>query len=125
MDNVEEIVTTSGRTGILFNFGIGSPVLRSQHQDWLDKSAAPWLKDVKTRRVALYGHASRSGSDAFNLELARARMRQVRARLVAQGVDPSQFEPDMAMGERAWEAAGVPDGTENAKHRAVHVLLRP
>jgi outer membrane protein OmpA-like peptidoglycan-associated protein len=122
--DVKEVLSGKFRVGLLVNFRVSSSALLPRHQDWLDNVAAPHLlARGGARRVKLYGHASRSGSDEVNQTVAEARVLAVRQRLIAKGVSASQFDTDHPMGERGWEARGVPDNTENPEHRAVHVFM--
>jgi outer membrane protein OmpA-like peptidoglycan-associated protein len=115
---------SAGIMGELFNFAINSSALRPEHKEWLDKFAIPLLKNGTMRRVSLFGHGSRSGSDDVNKRLSQQRAFAVWDYLVRNGVSTSQIDQTLGLGEAEAARAGDADGSEDARFRAVHVLLQ-
>lgn len=121
--NVEEETDLGGISGLLFNFAIGSRILRFEHKLWLDRVAIPFLKANAGRTVTLAGLASRSGNADFNQRLSEDRERAVKDYLTKHGIGRNRFEDEFGMGEKLAEDMGEADGTEDAMFRAVKVFL--
>jgi outer membrane protein OmpA-like peptidoglycan-associated protein len=122
-DNVLEETSLGGITGTLYNFAIGSYLLRHEHRLWLDRVAIPFLKQNPGRTILLVGLASRSGNAAYNQSLSEQREKAVKDYLLKHGVSKTRFEDEFGMGESLAETMGEADGTEDALFRSVKVFL--
>lgn len=106
----------------MWNFAVGSQELVRQHREYVaqlvERAQDPndgmvWLQ--------LLGVASRSGKRQRNMELSRRRVITVAGHLLALGLEPERILGMDQLGEDGWAAAGVADGTEDYRHRAVYV----
>ncbi|MBV1877845.1 MAG: peptidoglycan-associated lipoprotein Pal [Pseudomonadales bacterium] len=103
-ENKEE--TLSG----VFYFDFDQAIVKRLGHEELDKHATT-LKENRSYRVRLEGHADQRGTREYNLALGERRGNAVRAYLVAQGVSRRQVEvvslgeekpADLGTGESAW-----------------------
>lgn len=83
--------------------------------------AADLAKGKETIRVAATGHADRSGSERYNMELSKRRAFAVRDELVRRGVASDKIEV-------AWKGEKnprlpTPDGQREAKNRRVEIFF--
>jgi hypothetical protein len=104
----------------LFNFDIDDATLKPKHQQWLDDNVVPFLGTAT--RIALFGTASRSGSDQYNQALSERRVKTVKDYLLRKGARPGTIV-ESAAGEQPAARAGERDGTEDPRFRAVEVAL--
>jgi hypothetical protein len=128
--NDGDIVDTS-EPGIvsarLIAFDIDAALLPSRHLRWLDNNVVPVLNDGGSATIT--GLASRSGSDAHNLDLSKRRASAVVEHLRKKAPGQVLFNMNSgylvksvdALGERLAESAGQKDGTEDPFYRAVMV----
>jgi hypothetical protein len=108
----------------LFNYDIGDHVMKNEHRDFLLANVVPILKRSKNTAVQLWGTASRSGSDQFNLKLSEKRANFIRDFLVQQGALREQIK-FRGLGESPAKSAGIADGNESPEDRAVLVDVEP
>jgi peptidoglycan-associated lipoprotein len=80
---------TTGPSDIFFDFE--SALLRSDAQRILD-SAVDWLRESRTRRLVLQGHADERGTNEYNLALAEQRALAAKRYVVASGIDGQRIE---------------------------------
>lgn len=111
--------------GHLFDFRIGSAILRDDHREWLESVAAPFLNGSPEATFLLHGFASRSGAANVNQRISEQRVDSVLTFLTSQpqGVAAEKNVANEAVGESAGERAGQRDGTEDSLLRAVTVEL--
>lgn len=104
-------------TAKLYNFDVGKFDIKTEHSNWLIGAVAPKLKAGGS--LTIIGLASRTGTDAFNMNLSANRSRAV-IDLLRKNV-PNNFNVavEVAVGERAALFAGVPDGVEQENWRGV------
>ena len=109
--------------GHLFDFQIGSAVLRDDHEEWLSSVAAPFLNGNPESTFVTFGLASRSGTAKRNEILSEQRINSVLTFLTTLGVASDKNVSNQVVGERAGQRAGQRDGTEDKLLRAVSVQL--
>jgi OmpA-OmpF porin, OOP family len=95
----------------------------------LDSSAVPIVEQAaatarsgQATRIAVNGHADRSGSDSYNQRLSERRAETVRQALVARGVPAG----DIAIVGRGEREPSVPtaDGIREPRNRRVEIVLQ-
>jgi hypothetical protein len=106
---------------VLYNFDIDGDTLKPQHRAWLNEHVVPQLgnPDVK---IGLRGEASRTGSDAHNLDLSQRRVAQVVNFFRANGPVLADVST-IAVGEADAQGRGEDDNTEDELVRAVIVKV--
>lgn len=120
-DNLDKTPRTA-LTGLLFNFDVEGDAVKPEHQEWLRANVLPLLA-CDQAVGSLKGMASRSGSAAYNLQLSEKRVRNVKQVLAAQGASPAKLNA-LWVGEEAAALAGVADGTEEERDRAVAISVQ-
>lgn len=99
--------------------------LDSAEVDTRARRIADWivtaLPSAGERRIAVSGHADRSGADAHNARLAKRRAEAVAALLIAAGVPPDRIET-RAYGEKQ-PAVPTADGIVHPMNRRVVISL--
>lgn len=83
--------------------------------------AAGAAKQGNAARVALTGHADRSGSDKYNLALSLKRANAVKDQLVKQGIPADQISV-IGKGESE-PLVATPDGVREPQNRRVEIVL--
>ena len=86
------------------------------------REAAKQAKAAKVVRALLNGHADRSGSDAYNMRLSKARTKTVLDALIAQGM-PADIMLGKSYGE-SLPAVNTPDGQPEAANRRVEIIFQ-
>ncbi|MGH2362903.1 MAG: hypothetical protein ACRDGM_20435 [bacterium] len=108
---------------LLYDFDIGSPILKPRHRDWLNTNVPSSL--TADSSVLIVGLASRTGSDAFNLSLSKLRALSVEN--LIQGLAAAKARPlvdlSVALGEEAARIAGLKDGVEDERWRGVFLNI--
>jgi hypothetical protein len=106
-------------SALLYDFDIGSPVVKTQHRDWLNTNAPRYF--ARDMKAIVVGLASRTGSDVLNMKLSRHRAMNVET--IFRALAPASARPVMdlrvALGEEAAAIAGIKDGVEDERWRAV------
>lgn len=120
---VSEIESSDSRlVASLYNFNIGSPILKPAHIQYLTARVLPRLSKGHTISVA--GFASPTGQEYSNVSLSKARAASVVNYL--QGLAP--LNPlsayTMADGEKAARFAGIRRGVEDGLYRAVLISVQ-
>lgn len=105
----------------LANFAIGRADLVPDHHSFLARCVAPLLRGNPLAGARLIGLASRSGSDAFNLQLGLQRAKSAAAELSKHA--PANQISIGSQGERFAQRLGVADGREGAQWRSVLVTV--
>jgi outer membrane protein OmpA-like peptidoglycan-associated protein len=105
----------------LASFGIGRAELLPGHKAFLRCEVAPVLRSNPLAGARLIGLASRSGSDAFNLQLGLQRALNAQAELVKHA--PAHQTSVGSQGERFAQRIGVADGREGPQWRSVLVTV--
>jgi len=104
-----------------FYFDFDQAIVKRMGHGELDRHAS-FLKEFRSYRVRLEGHADERGTREYNLALGERRSNAIRAYLVAQGVSRTQLEvvsfgeekpAEMGSGESSW-----------AKNRRVEFIYR-
>jgi outer membrane protein OmpA-like peptidoglycan-associated protein len=93
----DEMSYDDGGSWSMVSFDLGSAELDKQDRKILDETAA-WLKTHRGEDITLEGHTDKTGSYAFNRELAWDRADAVANYLISKGVWPSQLTTE-AYGE--------------------------
>jgi hypothetical protein len=106
---------------ILFNFDIDGDALKPQHRAWLSEHVVPQLGDPQLK-ITLRGEASRTGSDAYNLDLSRRRVAQVVSFFQANGPVLADVSTNW-VGEADAQGRGEADNTEDELVRAVIIKV--
>ena len=101
-------------------FDWGKPELTRDGEATLDEVAAAYQR-LKPSRVALAGHADRSGPASVNLVASRRRAEQARAYLVAHGV-PAAAMTIAAFGESR-PIVPTADGVREMQNRRVEIAF--
>lgn len=83
--------------------------------------AADAAKKGSVSRVALTGHADRSGSDKYNMALSLKRANAVKDQLVKQGIPADQISV-VGKGESE-PLVATPDGVREPQNRRVEIVL--
>lgn len=120
-DNVEQRSGGRELKGWLYNFAVGSHILRPEHKWWLLRVAVPMLKADRSLIITLYGMASTTGSASSNKTLSQDRLLAVKRFLQNHDIDRGRFNTS-ALGE---DVADDPDNTEDSYFRAVAVIMGP
>jgi hypothetical protein len=120
-DNLDKTPRAS-LTGLLFNFDVDGDAVKPEHERWLVANVIPLLA-CDQAVGSLNGMASRSGSDGYNLALSQRRVENVKKLLTERGASPAKLNA-LFVGEQAAALAGIADGTEDEKGRAVGVSVR-
>jgi hypothetical protein len=114
----------------LFNFKINDDQTLDDHDLFLGSVVAPLLLGNSAAGARLVGLASRSGSDAHNLQLSLRRARNAEASLSAfllpDLVNPPGPPPRTSVGGQGEQFAAnlnVKDGTEDSRFRSVLVTV--
>ena len=103
------------------NFGFDSAKLTGGGE-MVVREAAKQAKAAKVVRVLLNGHADRSGSDAYNMRLSKARTKTVLDALIAQGM-PADIMLGKSYGE-SLPAVNTPDGQREPANRRVEIIFQ-
>src|SRR5262245_17390251 len=119
-DNVEQR-SDSQLKGWLYNFAIGSHILRPEHKWWLRRVAVPKLKADRSLVITLYGMASTTGNADYNKQLSEDRALAVKRYLQSLDIDRGRFIT-RPLGEEA-AAVDDPDNKEDSYFRAVDVII--
>jgi hypothetical protein len=113
--------STKPLVALLYEFDVASPLLKPQHRDWLEKNMIPYL--TPPQAVFIIGLASRTGPDGFNMTLSSSRAQNVEKALQdlagANGRRLPNLRIRIALGEEAARIAGMADGVEDERYRAV------
>jgi hypothetical protein len=117
----DNIASATSFQAVLYNFDIDGDVLKREHKEWLKEHVVPQLGDPQVK-IELRGEASRSGSDAHNLDLSKRRVAQVMSFFRANGPVLANVA-DTAAGEADAAGRGENDNTEDALVRAVVVKV--
>jgi peptidoglycan-associated lipoprotein len=80
---------TAGLSDVFFDFD--SALLQPDAQRALD-SVVEWLRESRTRRLMLEGHADERGTNEYNLALAERRALAAKRYVVASGIDGQRIE---------------------------------
>jgi hypothetical protein len=107
--------------GLLFNFDVEGDAVKPEHERWLEANAIPLLS-CEQAVGNLKGMASRSGTDAYNLQLSQRRVENVKKLLAAKGTSPAKLSA-LWVGEEAAALAGTADGTEDELARSVSITV--
>jgi OmpA-OmpF porin, OOP family len=86
------------------------------------QTAAQNARSGGVTRIAVTGHADRSGTPAYNMALSRRRAETVRAELVRNGVSPSDISVS-ARGESD-PLVPTPDGVREPQNRRVEIVFQ-
>jgi hypothetical protein len=123
---------------LLYDFGVGSTVLKPEHQDWLDTNVPPFLvrttsgKGEGLYRIFLIGLASPTGPDGLNRSLSKLRATNVEDRvkkielLRTAGRGAARLlesSVKIAHGAEAARIAGLKSGVEDGKWRGVFLFI--
>ena len=112
-------------TALLYNFDVDSPQLKPQHTQCLDAHVKSFLSNGYYPQIV--GFASRTGTDAHNWSLSKARADNVERYL--QRFNPNNTAHwvalSVAVGEEAARLLGVKDGIEDEHWRGVWLNIRP
>jgi len=111
--------TDSYLSVLMYNFDIGSAVLKPEHLHYIETTVYPYLS--KKLPATIVGLASRTGPDAFNMTLSKARADNVVQAIQAH--DPSFPSPAIQFGEELARLLGVPDNAEDDWWRSVLIIL--
>lgn len=104
------------------HFAFGSDELDAEAVDTLMGNMA-WLKRRTHEVLVLEGHCDERGDAAFNVQLGDRRARQVKAFLVAHGVDPHRLIMVVSHGEqRPLDVRHRPDAWR--QNRRVEFVIR-
>jgi outer membrane protein OmpA-like peptidoglycan-associated protein len=117
----DNVASATSFQAVLYNFDIDGDVLKREHKEWLKEHVVPQLGDPQVK-IELRGEASRSGSDAHNLDLSKRRVAQVMSFFRANGPVLANIA-DTAAGEADAAGRGENDNTEDALVRAVVVKI--
>jgi OOP family OmpA-OmpF porin len=104
---------------ILFDFN--KATLNAAANTEINRAVAR-IRALNAKTVVLEGHADRSGADAYNMRLSQSRVAAVRQALQKAGVNV-RFD-ESAVGETR-PIVPTPDGTREARNRAVTVRIVP
>jgi hypothetical protein len=127
------LATSYELQALLYNFDINSSELKPEHRSWITRTIgvhpppSPGVQVTPQRTIkmtwALVGLASRTGSDALNWRLAKRRAEAVSTAiwLLDPGLLPDEIK--FGVGEEAARLAGMKDGIEDERWRAVFVRL--
>jgi len=106
----------------LIFFDLDESVIRDSELFKMD-SIVSYLFDHKKSRVLLTGHADQLGSDAYNLDLSRKRVENVKTFFQSKGI-PGKIMRTRYFGE-SQPLESFPRGEENQINRRVEVLIIP
>jgi hypothetical protein len=108
---------------LAFAFDIGQAGLKDAHRSWLDANVLPMVNAGGS--IMVIGMASRSGPDAGNLALSKRRADAVVAHLRGKTRTAFNVASQTAVGEQAAKLAGLRDGVEGERWRAVMIVAWP
>jgi len=107
-------------TSYIVYFDFDSDQLSAEAMSLIERAlAAPG--DAASRRYSLTGHADRSGSDSYNLDLSVRRAVTVRDYLIDHGIDPNNTS--VAGRGESEPAMATADGVAEPKNRRVEMLV--
>lgn len=115
-------VTDSQLTVLLYNFDVGSAVLKPAHIQYLASNVPPLLLSNDVKAVVV-GLASPSGPDAFNLTLSKSRADSVASFIKGLNPTNSLASLEIKLGEAAAQLAGLKDGSEDGRWRGVLLTI--
>ncbi len=107
---------------VLWNFLVGSDVVRRGHRKGLDKAAKRWAGELQrdpNLRIRVLGYASVTGGSAINDDLAARRAVSVRSHLVSLGVPEEQVVVDSSGSRLPMDEGTTASGL--ARNRRVEV----
>ena len=107
---------------VLWNFLVGSDVVRRGHKAGLDRAARRWAGELTADpllRLRIIGYASVTGGVALNEELARRRAEAVRDHLVGLGVAEEQIVLDSSGSRLPMDEGDSPESL--ARNRRVEL----
>jgi outer membrane protein OmpA-like peptidoglycan-associated protein len=111
---------------LLFNFDVNVHLLKPEHRAWINANVGVGgmvfkgqAASVGTTQLLICGLASRTGSNAFNWNLAKNRAFSVAAAIRARNVQDLKPVIQFGVGEEAARLAGLKDGVEDEKWRGV------
>ncbi|MBX6314114.1 MAG: OmpA family protein [Isosphaeraceae bacterium] len=81
--------------GLLYNFDVGSYLLKPEHCAWLDEFLLPFVGANSSFPLRLAGNASATGTQLMNFVLSLNRVATGEAYLLQKGLDPSRHEMEM------------------------------
>ncbi len=112
------VITLNG--AVLFEFGKSE--LMAIAEDRLRTVAEAIKSQDENRKIIVEGHTDSIDTDAFNLQLSRARAEAVRAFLVSQGISADRIT---AVGKGESQPVATNDTPEGrANNRRVEIILR-
>jgi len=111
------------RGALLYNFEIGSSELKIEHVHWIQSTLKVLVDLPGAADPVIVGLASRTGKESYNMRLSEARAKSVSHRLFLSGPPKMPTEVLTYVGEKAAALAGVKDGTEHERFRAVWVYV--
>jgi len=117
----DNVASATSFQAVLYNFDIDGDALKREHKDFLKEHVVPQLGNPQVK-IELRGEASRTGSDAHNLDLSKRRVAQVKNFFSANGPVLANIA-DSAVGEADAAGRGENDNTEDALVRAVIVKV--
>lgn len=103
----------------LYNFDVDGDTVKPEHQAFVRDKVVPLLEN-DLGHVWMQGSASRSGSNAYNMDLSKRRVRNLATLMKAGGVLDRQMQLD-AIGEEQAQSHPVEDETD----RAVALVVIP
>ncbi len=104
---------------LLYNFDVDGDSVKPEHQTFHRDRAAP-LHQNDPGHIWLQGSASRSGANAYNMELSRRRVKNVAMIVRSEGILDRQMQLE-AIGEEQAQAHPIEDETD----RAVALIVIP
>jgi hypothetical protein len=114
-----EVISRSPLSVLFYNFDVGSDVVKTEHMSGLFQHIVPLLDAGGS--ATLVGMASRSGSEAFNIGLAKGRAAKTLgalARIVGDTGKAAHAKLGYSEGSAAAARAGDKAGAENPRFRA-------
>ncbi len=109
--------TPSRIQALLYNFDVNSPDLKPEHIDWMKDNVTQYIAR-REMASSVIGLASRTGDNAYNVRLSKARAHAVSQQLFL--LHPKMpTETMIYVGEEAAALIGVKDGVEDEKWRSV------
>jgi hypothetical protein len=115
--------TPTALDALLYNFEVGSSVLKAEHVNWIMTQLTPYVRNRQFALTAV-GLASRTGNDASNMVLSKNRalttLRQINF------FNPGRMSDvtDVYVGERAAALLGFQDRAEDERFRGVYVIAQ-
>ena len=108
-----------GLSALLYNFDVGRSVLKPEHLQWITGVLLPWSAPPGLKTL-LIGMTSTTGSEALNWALSKARTDAVSWELFRL-TRKTRVAAEMRSGKTAARLAGLGDGIEHERWRAVFV----